>query len=167
MCFFFDEWEIKKKENFDSFHQIRNEFIESNMIILLHDIKLDNMHIDKFQFKWLRLYFIQLTIIKDTYILAELNEIQLVEIYFENRLKIFHTRQQLNLSLDNYLNNNFSNINDSSNINNQKTIVNVKKMNLNDSFQNFISEQLQKAIFHEQLFAVVILTSNLKTTKAK
>ena len=41
----------QEKENFDSSHQIRNELIESSMMILLHDIKLDNMHIDKFQFK--------------------------------------------------------------------------------------------------------------------
>ena len=144
-------WRMKEqeKESFDLFHWIKNEFMKSNMTILLHDIKLDNMHIDKFQFKWLRLYFIQSTIVKDTYILVELNEIQLVEIYFENRLKIFHIRQQLNLSFNDNLSNNFFNIDDSSNINNQETIVNVKKTNLNDFFQNFTSKQLQKTIFHE------------------
>ena len=118
IVFFFQQMKKQEKKSFDSVYRIRNELMKSNMTILLHDIKLDNMHIDKLQFKWLKFYSIQSATVKNTYFLVELNETQLAETYFRNRLKIFHTWQQLNLSFDHNLSNNSFNIDDFLNINN-------------------------------------------------
>ena len=65
----------------------------------------------------------------------KLNKIKFIDIYSKNRLKQFHSRLQLKIIID-----------DKNNFNNQKTIVNDEKIDLNDFFQNLFSETLQTAI---------------------
>ena len=77
--------------------------------MLRHDIKLNNKHDFKFIFRWNELFrVLKVDSIKRIYVLKELNEIHLDEIYAENRLKRFRTRnvwiknaeeKELNLTL--------------------------------------------------------------------
>ena len=81
--------------------------------------------------------------------MIKLNEIKFIDIYSKNQLKQFHLRQQLRIT-----------INDKNNFNNQKTIANDEKINLNDFFQNLFSETLQTAISSNQTFAIIIFNRN-------
>lgn len=47
---------MMKKNNFDVFKILRLTDLFFEYLILLHDIKLNNQHIDKFNFRWLRPY---------------------------------------------------------------------------------------------------------------
>ena len=81
--------------------------------------------------------------------MIKLNEIKFINIYSKNRLKQFHSKQQLKITTD-----------DKNNFNNQKTIVNDEKIDSNDFFQNLFSETLQTAILSNQTFAIIIFNQN-------
>ena len=96
---FLQRCRMKEKNRFDVTRQIRFTFLKRRTTVLLHDTKLNNIHIEKLFYKWLKSYLINNLTEKDTYFLTELNDTQLIEIYLENRLKKFHQRQQLITSL--------------------------------------------------------------------
>ena len=118
-------------------------------MILLHDTKLNNNHTKKILYKWFEFYIIKNATKKNIYILMKLNEIKFTDIYSENRLKQFHSKQQLKITT-----------NDENNFSNQKTIANNEKTDSNDFFQNLFSETLQTAISSNQTFAIVIFNRN-------
>lgn len=48
---FFKRMKKRNKKTFDNIKQIRQNLIVSKIMILLHDIKLNNMHIENFLYK--------------------------------------------------------------------------------------------------------------------
>ena len=72
---------------------MRRVFFNVNDLMLQHNIRLNNKHDLKLVFRWNKLFKIQkVDAIKKIYVLKELNETCLNEIYAENRLKHFRTR---------------------------------------------------------------------------
>jgi hypothetical protein len=48
---FLQKCRMKKKNNFDVIKQIRSKSLKREMTVLLHDIKLNNMHTEKLLYK--------------------------------------------------------------------------------------------------------------------
>jgi hypothetical protein len=91
----------QKKEYFDSKHFATNKNINKNDLVLLHDIQHENdRNINrKLKYKWRESFRIKEVIQnKEIYFLQKLNEIDLIEIFVENRIKKFHQRQSLKIS---------------------------------------------------------------------
>jgi hypothetical protein len=89
------------KKYFDSKHFTTNKDINKNDLVLLHDIQHENDRSinRKLKYKWRKSFRIK-EIIKDKkiYLLQKLDEIDLIEIFVENRIKKFHQRQILKIS---------------------------------------------------------------------
>ena len=94
----------ENKDLFNENHHIQESLVE-NMLILLHDTKLDvNMSV-KLTFKWLELYWIWEVILSiSMYILSELNEVQLMRIFIKNHLKFFRVRKSWVENIEKVLN---------------------------------------------------------------
>jgi hypothetical protein len=91
----------QKKEYFDSKHFATNKNINKNDLILLHDIQHENdWNINrKLKYKWRRSFRIKEIIQnKEIYLQQKLDEIDLIEIFVENKIKKFHQRQNLKTS---------------------------------------------------------------------
>ncbi len=89
------------KKYFDSKHFTTNKNINKNDFVLLHDIQHENDRSinRKLKYKWRESFRIK-KIIQDkkTYFLQKLDEIDLIEIFVENRIKKFHQKQNLKIS---------------------------------------------------------------------
>ncbi len=89
------------KKYFDSKHFTTNKDINKNDLVLLHDTQHENdRNINrKFKYRWRRSFRIK-EIIQDKriYLLQKLDEIDLAEIFVENKIKKFHQRQILKIS---------------------------------------------------------------------
>jgi hypothetical protein len=48
---FLQKCRMKKKDNFDVIKQIRSKSLKREMIVLLHDTKLNNLHTEKLLYK--------------------------------------------------------------------------------------------------------------------
>lgn len=84
---------LKKKERYKLRHGIyKKEFVIGN-IVLLYDIRCNKDMSQKLSFKWQRPYQI-CNVVKDkgTYMVEELNRLQLANIFVYNKLKKFHSR---------------------------------------------------------------------------
>ncbi len=91
----------QKKEYFDAEHFTTDKNINKNDLVLLHDIQHENDRSinRKLKYKWRKSFRIKKIIQnKRTYLLQKLDEIDLVEIFVENKIKKFHQRQNLKIS---------------------------------------------------------------------
>ncbi len=91
----------QKKKYFDSKHFTTNKNINKNDLVLLHDIQHENdRNINrKLKYKWRESFRIKKVIQnKETYFLQKLDDIDLAEIFVENRIKKFYQRQSLKIS---------------------------------------------------------------------
>jgi hypothetical protein len=89
------------KKYFDSKHFTTNKNINKNDLVLLHDIQHENdRNINrKLKYRWRKLFRVKEIIQnKEIYLLQKLDEIDLIEIFVENRIKKFHQRQNLKIS---------------------------------------------------------------------
>jgi hypothetical protein len=89
------------KKYFDSKHFTTNKNINKNDLVLLHDIQHENDRSinRKLKYKWRESFRIKKVIQdKKIYLLQELDEIDLIEIFVENRIKKFHQKQILKIS---------------------------------------------------------------------
>ena len=89
---------LEGKEQHDLKHGIREEELAVGSIVLLHDTRRKKDMSRKLSFKWLGPYRI-FDAVKDkgTYMLKELGRSRLVGTFAGDRLKRFHSRQQLHL----------------------------------------------------------------------
>jgi hypothetical protein len=89
------------KKYFDSKHFTTNKDINKNDLVLLHDIQHENDRSinRKLKYKWRKSFRIK-EIIQDKkiYLLQKLDEINLIEIFVENKIKKFHQKQILKIS---------------------------------------------------------------------
>ncbi len=86
----------QNKKYFDSKHFVINKEINKNDLILLHDTQHENdQSINrKLKYKWRKSFRIKEIIQnKKIYFLQKLDEIDLIEIFVENKIKKFHQRQ--------------------------------------------------------------------------
>jgi hypothetical protein len=91
----------QKKEYFDSKHFATNKNINKNDLVLLHDTQHENDRSinRKLKYRWRESFRIKKVIQnKEIYLLQKLDEIDLAEIFVENRIKKFHQRQSLEIS---------------------------------------------------------------------
>jgi hypothetical protein len=91
----------QKKKYFDSKHFTTNKDINKNDLVLLHDIQHENdRNINrKLKYRWRRSFRVKKVIQnKEIYLLQKLDDIDLTEIFVENRIKKFHQRQSLKIS---------------------------------------------------------------------
>jgi hypothetical protein len=89
------------KKYFDSKHFVTNKKINKNDLVLLHDTQHENDRSinHKLKYKWRESFRIKEVIQnKEIYFLQKLDEIDLIEIFVENRIKKFHQRQNLKTS---------------------------------------------------------------------
>jgi hypothetical protein len=89
------------KKYFDSKHFTTNKNINKNDLVLLHDTQHENDRSinRKLKYKWRKSFRIKEVIQnKEIYFLQKLDEIDLAEIFVENRIKKFHQRQSLKIS---------------------------------------------------------------------
>ncbi len=91
----------QNKKYFDSKHFTINKNINKNNFILFHDIQHENnRNINrKLKYKWRKSFRVK-KIIQDkkTYLLQKLDEINLIEMFVENKIKKFHQKQNLKIS---------------------------------------------------------------------
>lgn len=124
---------MKEKEIFDLDHRTRDEDLSENNMILLHDIKRENNHTRKLEYKWLDPYLIHEVIPnKETYQFKELDETPFAETVAGNRLKSFKFKKTSQISFN--INNNDNNTNKDSN--NQKSTVKRKEDDLDNDLTN-------------------------------
>ncbi len=91
----------QNKKYFDSKHFTTNKNINKNDFVFLHDIqhKNDRNINRKFKYKWRRSFRVKKFIQnKKIYFLHKLDEIDLIEIFVENKIKKFHQKQILKIS---------------------------------------------------------------------
>jgi hypothetical protein len=91
----------QKKEYFDSKHFATNKDINKNDLVLFHDIQHENdQSINrKLKYKWRESFRVKKIIQnKEIYLLQKFDEIDLIEIFVENRIKKFHQKQNLKIS---------------------------------------------------------------------
>jgi hypothetical protein len=91
----------QKKEYFDSKHFATDKNINKNDLVLLHDTQHENDRSinRKLKYKWRESFRIKEVIQnKEIYFLQKLDEIDLAEIFVENRIKKFHQKQSLEIS---------------------------------------------------------------------
>ncbi len=91
----------QKKEYFDSEHFATDKNINKNDLVLFHDIQHENNRSinRKLKYKWRESFRVKEVIQnKEIYLLQKLDEIDLIEIFVENRIKKFHQRQNLKTS---------------------------------------------------------------------
>ena len=89
---------LEGKEWHDLKHGIRKEELVVGSIFLLHDTRREKDMSRKLSFKWLGPYRIFDTVKdKGTYMLEELDGSRLASTFAGDRLKRFHSRQQLHL----------------------------------------------------------------------
>ena len=88
--------QLEKKERHNKKHGIWHKELVSSDIVLLYNTKREKNISRKLTFKWLGPYKIT-NVVKDknTYILEELDGLQLARIFTNNKLKKFHPWQQL------------------------------------------------------------------------
>jgi superfamily I DNA/RNA helicase len=91
----------QNKKYFDSKHFTTNKNIKKNDLVLLHDTQHENDRSinRKLKYKWRRSFRVK-EIIQDKkiYLLQKLDEIDLTEIFVENKIKKFHQKQILKFS---------------------------------------------------------------------
>ncbi len=91
----------QNKKYFDLKHFTTNKNINKNDLVLLHDIQHENDRSinRKLKYKWRESFRVK-KIIQDkkTYLLQKLDEIDLAEIFVENKIKKFQQRQNLKIS---------------------------------------------------------------------
>ena len=89
---------LKGKERHDDKHDICVEELTVGQVVLLHDTRREKDMSRKLAFKWLGPYRIS-NAVKDkgTYMLEELDGLQLAGTFAGDRLKKFHPRQRLQL----------------------------------------------------------------------
>jgi hypothetical protein len=86
----------QNKKYFDSKHFITNKNINKNDFVFLHNIQHENDRSinRKLKYKWRESFRVKKIIQnKEIYLLQKLDEIDLIEIFVENRIKKFHQRQ--------------------------------------------------------------------------
>jgi hypothetical protein len=91
----------QKKKYFDSKHFATNKDINKNDLVLLHDIQYENDRSinRKLKYKWRKSFRIKEIIQhKEIYFLQKLDEIDLIEIFVENKIKKIHQKQNLKIS---------------------------------------------------------------------
>ncbi len=91
----------QEKKYFNSKHFAANKNINKNDLVFFHDIqhKNDRSINRKLKYKWRESFRIKKVIQnKEIYLLQKLDEINLIEIFVENRIKKFHQRQSLKIS---------------------------------------------------------------------
>jgi hypothetical protein len=91
----------QNKKYFDSKHFVINKDINKNDLVLFHDIQHENdRNINrKLKYKWRESFRIKKVIQnKKIYLLQKFDEIDLAEIFVENKIKKFHQRQNLKMS---------------------------------------------------------------------
>jgi hypothetical protein len=91
----------QNKKYFDSKHFTTNKNINKNDLVLLHDTQHENdRNINrKLKYRWRESFRIKEVIQnKEIYLLQELDDIDLTEIFVENKIKKFHQRQSLKTS---------------------------------------------------------------------
>jgi hypothetical protein len=89
------------KKYFDSKHFVTNENINKNDLVLFHDTEYENDRSikRKLKYKWWKSFRVKKIIQnKEIYLLQKLDEIDLIEIFVENRIKKFHQEQNLKTS---------------------------------------------------------------------
>jgi hypothetical protein len=89
------------KKYFDSKHFVTNKNINKNDFILFHDIQHENDRSinRKLKYKWRESFRVKKIIQnKKIYLLQKFDEIDLIEIIVENKIKKFHQRQNLKTS---------------------------------------------------------------------
>jgi hypothetical protein len=89
------------KKYFDSKHFVTNKNINKNDFVLFHDTQHENDRSinRKLKYKWRESFRVKEIIQnKEIYLLQKLNEIDLIEIFVENKIKKFHQRQNLKTS---------------------------------------------------------------------
>ena len=156
--------QLKNKKFFDDNHRIWTERIKNDDLILLHNTKRDTDMFTKLTFHWLEFFQILKSVLKkEMFILEELDDTRMTEMFAENRLKIYWTCEVV-----------VDAISTSENCINQKTIHNVRErqeadkaavffmLNMkNSSEQSLLSTQLlwnsQVFISADHSFAVMIL----------
>jgi hypothetical protein len=91
----------QNKKYFDLKHFTTNKNINKNDFVFFHDIqhKNDRSINRKLKYKWRKSFRIK-KIIQDKriYLLQKLDEIDLIEIFVENKIKKFHQKQILKIS---------------------------------------------------------------------
>jgi hypothetical protein len=91
----------QNKKYFNSKHFTTDKNINKNDLVLLHDIQHENDRSinRKLKYKWRKSFRIKKIIQnKEIYLLKELDEIDLIEIFVENKIKKFHQKQILKIS---------------------------------------------------------------------
>jgi hypothetical protein len=91
----------QNKKYFDSKHFVTNKNINKNDLVLLHDIQHEKHRSinRKLKYKWRKSFRVKEVIQnKKIYLLQKFNEIDLIEIFVENRIKKFHQKQNLKTS---------------------------------------------------------------------
>jgi hypothetical protein len=89
------------KKCFDLKHFTTNKNINKNDFVLLHDIQHENDRSinRKLKYKWRRSFRVKKVIHdKKIYLLQKFDEIDLIEIFVENKIKKFHQKQILKIS---------------------------------------------------------------------
>jgi hypothetical protein len=89
------------KKYFNSKHFVTNKNINKNDLVLFHDIQHENDRSinRKLKYKWRKSFQVKKIIQnKKIYLLQKFDEIDLIEIIVENRIKKFHQKQNLKTS---------------------------------------------------------------------
>jgi hypothetical protein len=89
------------KKYFNLKHFVINKNINKNDLVLFHDIQhKNNRNINRnLKYKWRESFWVKEVIQnKKIYLLQKLDEIDLIEIFIENRIKKFHEKQNLKTS---------------------------------------------------------------------
>ncbi len=97
----------QNKKYFDSKHFATNKNINKNDFVLFHDIQHENDRSinRKLKYKWRESFQIKEVIQnKKIYLLQKFDEINLIEIFVENKIKKFHQKQNLKMSSSSFSN---------------------------------------------------------------
>jgi hypothetical protein len=132
----------QNKKYFDSKHFTTNKNIKKNDLVLFHDTQHENDRSinRKLKYKWRKSFRIKKIIQnKKIYLLQKFDEIDLIEIFVENKIKKFHQRQNLKIS---------SSVSSNSIMNDHEFI------NENDVMKKIFD--FQSLMFKEWLFAMII-----------
>jgi hypothetical protein len=96
------KWMRKQnKKYFDSKHFATNKNINKNDFVLFYDIQHENDRSinRKLKYKWRESFRVKKIIQnKEIYFLQKFDEIDLIEIFVENKIKKFHQKQNLKIS---------------------------------------------------------------------
>jgi hypothetical protein len=91
----------QNKKYFDSKHFVINKNINKNNFVLFHDTQHENDRSinRKLKYRWRESFRLKEIIQnKEIYLLQKFNEIDLIEIFVENKIKKFHQSQNLKMS---------------------------------------------------------------------